>query len=441
MTVPLEGSLIGEVIDTEKPVLVQGISREEVLARYPHLSESHSGGVVSWLGIPLFNRGRIIGALLLFSAKADAYSDLDITLGSRVGYQIAGAIDNAELFDGLKIAEADLASSVKERGEAASQNRVIAEIGRIISSSLSIEEVYEPFVDQVRNLIKFDGLSISAVGSHEGPNRIAHLAGEDTLGLSVGSPVPNDGSITGEVAKIKHAIIVQGFSEVGLKEKFPVAVVSYRSGARSWLCAPLLNRGEFVGTLMVHSVERNAFTERDSELAQRVGDQIAGAIGSSRLYADLSTAEANLASSVIERSEAASQNEVIAEIGRIMSSTLNIEEVYEPFADQVRKLIGFDVLAICIVEREGRMGHIAHRVGDDRIGYPIGSPVPLEGTIAGEVAKLKHSIRVQGLTRTKLEERFPSTVLDRQGDVKSLDLHPTYQRGGIRRDSLSAFHD
>ena len=45
----------------------------------------------------------------------------------------------------------------------------------------------------------------------------------------------------------------------------------------------------------------------------------------------------------------AKENAIMAEIGRIVSSTLNIEEVYERFAEEVRKLIPFDRIAINII--------------------------------------------------------------------------------------------
>jgi PAS domain S-box-containing protein len=297
-TVPLNGSLLGEVIDTGKPVLVHGMSDEDVLAKFPHLSKSHRGGVLSWLGLPLINRGKIIGGILLLSSKPDAFSDLDVALGSRVSYQIAGAIDNAGLFDELKVAEADLASSVIERSEAANQNEVIAEIGRIISSALNIEEVYEPFADQVRKLIDFDVLAICIVDREGRMGRIAHRVGDGRVGGMSGSLVPIKGSITGEVAELKHSIIVQGLSEKKLKERFPFTVISYQADVRSWLCTPLINGGEFVGSLLVLTKKKNAFTDADSELAQRVGNQIAGAIDSVRLYEDLKKVESALTDSV-----------------------------------------------------------------------------------------------------------------------------------------------
>ena len=246
----------------------------------------------------MINRGVAIGALLLFSSDLEAFSDLDIALASRVSYQIAGAIDNAGLFDELKVAEADLASSVIERSEAASQNEAIAEIGRIISSTLNIEEVYEPFADQVRKLIDFDVLAICIADREGRMGHIAHRVGDERVGNVSGSLVPIKGSITGEVAKLKHSIIVQGLSEEKLKERFPFTIVSYQSDVRSWLGTPLFNGGEFVGSLLVLTKKENAFTEVDAGLSQRVGNQIAGAIDSVRLYGNLKTVETALTDSV-----------------------------------------------------------------------------------------------------------------------------------------------
>ena len=283
-TVPLRGSVTGEVVASGKPVLVSGTSHKEIRKRFIHLFESHQGGALSWLGIPMVHRGQTIGALLLFSSEPQVFSDEDVALAGRVGSQIAGAIDNAELFVGLKKAESELAGSVIERSQSASQNEVIAEIGRVISSTLEIDEVYEPFAVQVRNLINFDVLSIGVVEEDGQSLRIAHRVGDDGLGRPVGALIPFEGSLVGQVAKSKRATTVQGFSEREIKENYPGILTTFGRGVRSWLFIPLVNRGEFVGTLLVFSKKENAFDARDANLAQRVGDQIAGAIGAAGLF-------------------------------------------------------------------------------------------------------------------------------------------------------------
>ena len=63
-------------------------------------------------------------------------------------------------------------------------------------------------------------------------------------------------------------------------------------------------------------------------------------------------AEEALRRSEEEAKRLAQENAIMAEIGRIISSTLNIEEVYERFAEEVRKLIPFDRIAIKIINSQ-----------------------------------------------------------------------------------------
>lgn len=55
-----------------------------------------------------------------------------------------------------------------------------------------------------------------------------------------------------------------------------------------------------------------------------------------------------------ELKKLARENEIMAEIGQVISSTLDIEEVYERFVELVRYLIDFDRLAINIINHENR---------------------------------------------------------------------------------------
>ena len=71
-------------------------------------------------------------------------------------------------------------------------------------------------------------------------------------------------------------------------------------------------------------------------------------------------AEEALKKSEEEARQLVQENTIMAEIGLIISSTLNIEEVYERFAEEVHKLISFDRISINIVNPEGGTGY--HRL-------------------------------------------------------------------------------
>ena len=428
---PFERTIIGEVVSTGSAKIVQGVSKQYLQKNYPVIVSTYESGVRSWLCVPLVNRGEFVGTILVHSRKKNAFKDSDIEIVERVGNQIAGAINNAGLFDELKITEGELAGSVVERTQVATQNEVIAEIGRIISSTLNIDEIYEPFAEQVHKLIDYDVLSIGLVNERDQTIKIEHRVGDNILGRTRGVVAPLAGTLTGEVYKTRQVAIVQGSPKAEIQKRFPQLIKTYESGVRSWVCVPLVNRGGCVGSLLVISKNERAFTESDVELAQRVGNQIAGAIANVGLFAVLKEAESALAVSVVERTEAATQNEVIAEIGRIIGSALNIEEVYEPFTIQVRKLIQYDILGISVFEPDGMSSRIAHRVGDNLMGKGIGEVVPLEGSISGGGAKVKRAIIVQGISRQALKKIYPVSIPTYDNGVRSWLCVPLINRGEL----------
>jgi two-component system sporulation sensor kinase C len=101
------------------------------------------------------------------------------------------------------------------------------------------------------------------------------------------------------------------------------------------------------------------------------------------------------------------ENAVMAEISRIISSSPNIEEVYERFAGEVRKLIEFDNLNINLINPEERFMVVTHVSGRPIPGRGVGSIIPLEGTAVEEVLKTRSSLFIR---RENLEEavrKFP----------------------------------
>ena len=99
------------------------------------------------MSVPLIYRNEAIGVLHFRSKKPDAYTEQDLHLAERIGAQIAGAIANAQLFADLKKAEEEQRRNRENAERLAEEMAVIAEIGRVIGSTLNIEEVYERFAE------------------------------------------------------------------------------------------------------------------------------------------------------------------------------------------------------------------------------------------------------------------------------------------------------
>ena len=110
------------------------------------------------ISVPLISKDQVIGVLNFRSTKPNIYSEADLRLAERVGNQIAGAIANAQLYAEVKRAEEALQRSEETTKQLAKENAIVAEIGRIVSSTLNIEEVYEKFLKKFINSFLSTGL-------------------------------------------------------------------------------------------------------------------------------------------------------------------------------------------------------------------------------------------------------------------------------------------
>src|SRR4030043_142882 len=128
---------------------------------------------------------------------------------------------------------------------------------------------------------------------------------------------------------------------------------------------------------------------------QRIGDRIIGRVSSFRDVTERKWMEQTLIRSEEEAKRLSQENEILAEIGRIISSTLNIEEIYERFAEEVRILIPFDRIVINIINPENNNAIIAYLSGVDVQGRRIGDFVSMIDSATGECMRTRSSLLFQ----------------------------------------------
>ena len=185
--------------------------------------------------------------------------------------------------------------AMREAGEEmrllAQENALLGEIGRIISSSLDIDDVYAGFAEQLRTLIHFDRLAISLVNLDDNTFANAYVLGEAVPGRQQGEVADLEGTVTNEAVISRRARVIQGDPKL-LEERYPNFI-----GYPSVVLAPMIYRGELFGVLNARSSILNAYTEKDAEIMSRVASEITPAIANSLLYADIVRIQQDLARS------------------------------------------------------------------------------------------------------------------------------------------------
>jgi GAF domain-containing protein len=76
-----------------------------------------------------------------------------------------------------------------------------------------------------------------------------------------------------------------------LVERYPTLRPNLNVGLRSSMMVPLISKDQVTGVLHFRSFKPSAYKERDLRLAERVGNQIAGAIANAQLYVERKEAE------------------------------------------------------------------------------------------------------------------------------------------------------
>ncbi len=176
---------------------------------------------------------------------------------------------------------------------------VLAEISRIISSTLNIDEIYEQFAHQVSLLIPFDRLSISAVDMEAHTVQAVYAVG---------------GEIPGWERGVVHEIVPGGISDILESERrgilFKTPAEEEEAGQQpardlggdfqTRIAVPLIARSVFVGALNIRSLQPYAYDESQLAQAERIGAQIAGTIANSFAYEKLEAAQGELEKTAAE---------------------------------------------------------------------------------------------------------------------------------------------
>jgi diguanylate cyclase (GGDEF)-like protein/PAS domain S-box-containing protein len=385
----LEGSLSEAVIRTRTSLCIQPASIDEIVGQFPRLTPIFQAGLRSIMCVPLIYRDEAIGVLHFRSKKPAAYSEDDLRLAERIATQIAGAIVNAKLFADLKRAEEEQRLSRETAERLSVETAVIADIGRLISSTLEIDEVYEWFSVEVRKLIPFDRTSINLCNLQENTMRISYVSGAEIADRKQGYSAPLAGTLSDLVVRERASRIIQTDHIDEIVSRIPTLLPTLQAGVRSIISVPLISRDQAIGVLHLRSNKPNAYTEQDLRLAERIGAQIAGAIANAQLFTDLKKAEEKQRLSRETAERLTEETALIAEIGRLIGSTLDIDEVYERFAAETKKLIPFDRLAV--------NQHSPHE-DNVKVAFAFGMKVP--GRCKGDWFPLKGSA-CEVLTKTR----------------------------------------
>jgi diguanylate cyclase (GGDEF)-like protein/PAS domain S-box-containing protein len=268
------------------------VAKTDIATKRPVISAS----------VALFDSGRPVGSL---EVKHSIRTQVVFTVLLGILSSFLGALfyivfrtypikklDNA-LFD-LQRAEEEQRRSRRIVERLAEETAIIAEIGRLIGSTLDINEVYKRLTVEAQKLIPFDRLSITLNNPDQNTMIRAYVSGFDIPGQTPGISFPMQGSISETLMRTRTGMRFHPTNVDEVTGQYPRLVSNFQAGICSFMSAPLISQDEVIGTLHFRSKKPDAYSEQDLRLAESIGEQIAGAIANARLFTDLKRTENSL---------------------------------------------------------------------------------------------------------------------------------------------------
>ena len=332
------------------------MATEQRTLHVPNVFEDERFGGLAWwrryhlqsyYGIPIVHQSTLIGVLSMMGREPFRFGSVEGTLLDSLMAQAIIAVEHARHFQAMQaqadalgranqaleheIAErkhaearlqqaqeeledrvhertADLAQA-NDRLQAEIAERVQAEaalrrretelqhlttIGRIMSASLDIQDVYQRFVEEVRQLVLFDRITLTTLDIARGVATVDYVWGMSVRGRNPGDVYHLRGTIAEEVARTATGKLVLVDPDESICQAFSGSLSLERSGLRSHLVLPLIVHDRVIGLLYLGTKQPNAYDEHALQLMESVSNQIAGAIANAHHFAERKRLETQL---------------------------------------------------------------------------------------------------------------------------------------------------
>ena len=415
------GSQAGFTLLSREPVILADIDTE---TRFPPGPLMREHGIVSGMSAVIGGRERPFGVLNVNSTQRRTFTKDDTLFLQSLANVLAAAIER-------KLTEEALRRQEQAARKSAQEESVISEIGRIISSTLNIEEVYEQFAAEVKKILPFDRIAINLVNFGAQTVTCQYVAGIAAEGRMPGDSFDLAGTATAACLESGRGLLIPALPIEDIEACLPGHMPVRKAGLQTALLAPLASKGNVFGALALMSTDANQYTARDIPLAETVAAQISGAIAHAQLLNELIRAQESLRRSELAAKRLVHEKAAVAEIGRIVGSTLAIENVYDRFSEEVCKIVAFDRITITRIHPERATAQILYTTGPTVPGRGLNDEYPLVGTISAEVVEQKKGIAFAPATEEELTRSFPTILPMWKSGFRSFLLAPLISRDQV----------
>jgi diguanylate cyclase (GGDEF)-like protein/putative nucleotidyltransferase with HDIG domain len=217
--------------------------------------------------VPLMNRGELVAVLAISERRDDKlYTVEDIDLLESIASQVAASMEKEYFHEQLREQDKEIT--------------LVNHLTTIITSSVSIQEIFEGFARELKEVMDVDWATIALIDGNE----LYFSALSSTIGSAWqwGERIPLKGTGTEWVCRERKSLCE---TDLVRYHRFWTEEYHLKQGIRSIVYLPLSIKDEGIGSLILASRKPDAYSPKQIRLLEQLALQIATPIENAQLYA------------------------------------------------------------------------------------------------------------------------------------------------------------
>ncbi len=328
--------------------------------------------------VPLVAGDQARGLIKLLDMEREhAFSASDVSLLQTVASAMSVALENARLFD-------ETQRLFKAEQQRTAELAVINSIQQGMGEKLDFQAIIDLVGDKLREVFQTGDIGIRW---HDAPTNLLHYLYQYEHGVrQYAEPItPREGGAWSTMVRTRQPIVFRNPQEAAA---FGRATVPGTDTSQSVVCVPILGSDRLLGSIVLENYEReNAFAEAEVRLLSTVAASMGVALENARLFD--------------ETQRRTRETAALAEVGRDISSTLDLATVMDRIARHAKDLLGADNSAIFLPDAGGQTYRAIVAIGN--VADAIRAMVVHPG--AGIIGSLVQSGRAEFINDTQSDPR------------------------------------
>ncbi len=253
----------------------------------------------------------------------------------------------------LRMAQLTEEVAQRQKAQQEAENRAIEaetlrQAGAAVIETLDLREMVERILEQLWRVVPYDSASVQLKTADGSLSEVVGGHGFVNMQSVIGMLLPLD--------EKNPATQVYQTHQPRLMRNVPEEFIWFHHPeftALSWLCVPLLYRGEAIGVLTLDSQEAAHFTDRHVNLVAAFAGPAALALQNAKVYEQVR--------------QYADEQAMFYDIGLTITAGLEMEVLLKNLHNQVRRYAPLDSFFIAIYDEDTQM--VSYPIFDDRSDY------------------------------------------------------------------------